>query len=223
MKLYQLHRPLSSREAVDKLLLGIGLFLLLGEIYKQCFLFYYINNRSYDWWYFPFQLCSLPMYLCIIQYFLPDKRLKTDCFTFMQDFHMLGGIAALAVPDGFSHIHWSLTLHGYVWHLLLITISLLLFFSKSTDCSRRGFLRTLPLFAICSCIALFINAAAPGHGNADMFYISPYHPSTQPVFHEISLLLGILPGILIYLTAVILGSGCVHFMYHQLSQKLFRI
>lgn len=221
MKPYFSHLPCFSKETQDRILFGIGLILLLGELYKQLFLYYCINNGAYDWWYFPFQLCSLPMYLCLIQYVLPDSPLKTDIFTFMQDFHLLGGIAALTVPDGFSGIHWSLTLHGYVWHVLLIAISLLLFFGKRTDCSRRGFLRTLPTFAVCCCIALIINVSAPGDGIIDMFYISPYHPSTQPVFHELSLLIGILPGNLLYLASVMIGAGCIHLLYHLLAKRIF--
>ena len=34
---------------------------------------------------------------------------------------------------------------------------------------------------------------------ANMFNITPYHPSTQPVFPQIALSLGVLPEILLYL------------------------
>ena len=39
-----------------------GIFLSLGEIYKQLFLYVVVNQGRFDWWYFPFQLCSTPMY-----------------------------------------------------------------------------------------------------------------------------------------------------------------
>ena len=41
---------------------------------------------------------------------------------------------------------------------------------------------------------------------ANMFNITPYHPSTQPVFHQIAVSLGILPEIVIYLAVIILAS-----------------
>lgn len=203
----------------DRILNGCGWFLLVCEIYKQLFLYYTINHGNYDWWFFPFQLCSLPMYLCLLLPFLPDGRLKTVFYTFMQDFGLLGGIAALIVSDGFRHIHWSLTLHGYVWHLVLIFISLVIFSSGRSDLSLKGFLRILPFFALCCCIATLINVAAPGYGIADMFYISPYHPSTQLLIHDISLKYGILTGHLIYLSSVCLGGFLVHESFAAMHRK----
>jgi hypothetical protein len=214
---FSFHR-LSDKQ-VSRVLLGCGLFLLAGELYKQTFLYFYINNRAYDWWYFPFQLCSLPMYLCILQYFLPEGRIRTIVYTFMQDFNLLGGVAALIVPAGFCGIHWSLTLHGYLWHILLVLIGFFIHLTRRADDSRIGFLRTLPLFAICCVIATLINVYAPGGGITDMFYISPYHPSTQPVIHELALALGILPADLIYLGIVVLGGALVHLLSALHSRK----
>lgn len=39
-----------------------------------------------------------------------------------------------------------------------------------------------------------------------MFYISPYYPITQVVFHQISLALGVIPGIGIYLISICVGA-----------------
>ena len=45
---------------------GISLVLLILELYKQLFHFYLLDAQQYDWWIFPFQLCSLPMYIGIL-------------------------------------------------------------------------------------------------------------------------------------------------------------
>lgn len=150
------------------------------------------------------------MYLCLMLPFLREGRLKTTLYTFMQDFNLLGGLAALIIPEGFRHIHWTLTLHGYLWHILLILIGLAIAWSGRSDLSRRGFGRTIPVFVICCCIATLINLYAPGHGRADMFYITPYYPSSQPVFHEIALEIGIIPANLLYLATVCFGGYLVH-------------
>ena len=49
-----------------KLLFLTGIFLLVIEIYKELFYFYIVNNGHYDWSTFPFQLCDIPMYICLI-------------------------------------------------------------------------------------------------------------------------------------------------------------
>lgn len=199
-----------SDRSFSRLLFGCGLFLSACELYKQIFLYVVINGGRYDWWFFPFQLCSLPMYLCLMLPFLREGRFKTTLYTFMQDFNLLGGLAALIIPEGFRHIHWTLTLHGYLWHILLILIGLAIAWSGRSDLSRRGFGRTIPVFVICCCIATLINIYAPGHGRADMFYITPYYPSSQPVFHEIALEIGIIPANLLYLATVCFGGYLVH-------------
>lgn len=202
-------RSLSDR-TIDRILFGCGLFLTACEIYKQLFLYFIVNHGQYDWWFFPFQLCSLPMYLCLAVPLIRQKRTKTVIYTFMQDFSLLGGLAALIVSEGFCHIHWSLTLHGYVWHLLLVMTGLLLGLSGRTDLSPGGFLATLPVFVLVCLIATLINVLAPGHGQADMFYISPYHPSTQFFFHEFAMHAGILPAHLLYLACICVGAYVIH-------------
>lgn len=194
----------------SRLLFGCGLFLAAWELYKQIFLYAFINGGSYDWWYFPFQLCSLPMYLCLLLPFLKPGPAKQTIYTFMQDFHLLGGIAALLVPDGFRHIHWSLTLHGYVWHILLVLMGLAILVSGRAETGRRGFFRAVRLFLLCCLAATFINCLPPARGRADMFYITPYQPSSQPVFHQLALRLGILPANLLYLATVCLGGFLIH-------------
>ena len=202
-------RALPDR-TIDRILLGCGVFLAACEVYKQLFLYFVINQGHYDWWFFPFQLCSLPMYLCLAMPFFRNRRLKTVLYTFMQDFNLLGGIAALVVPEGFLHIHWTLSIHGYVWHVLVVLIGLLLGLSGRTDLRRKGFCATLPVFGCACLVATLINVLAPGKGQADMFYISPFHPSSQFAFHGIALALGILPAHLLYLAAICAGGYVIH-------------
>jgi len=205
-------------QSVVRILFVYGLLMLGGELYKQLFLYYVIEHGRYNWWFFPFQLCSLPMYFCLALPFLPGSRAKRIVCTFMQDFHLLGGIAALVVSDGFRHIHWSLTLHGYLWHLSMVLMALLIWASGLSDLSVRGYLRTLPLFAACCAAATAVNLLAPGE--ADMFYISPFHASTQLVFHWLSERCGILPGHLLYLAAVCLGAFLIHMLLRRLARQL---
>jgi len=204
-----------SDHSFSLILLGFGLFLGSCELYKQIFLFYIINHGSYDWWFFPFQLCSIPMYLCLLLPFLRAGSCKTRIYTFMQDFSIMGGVAALVIPEGFSYIHWSLTLHGYLWHIALIIISLLIWVSGRADHSRKGFFNMLPLFFFCCFAATLINITAPGHGRANMFYISPLTESTQPLFRELTARIGIIPANLLYLATVCVGAALVHYGFYR--------
>ena len=83
-----------------------GLVLAVSELYKQGFLYFVAGQGRYNWWYFPFQLCSVPMYLCLILPLFkhtPHCRMEKCICTFMQDFALLGGVMALAEPSGLMH------------------------------------------------------------------------------------------------------------------------
>lgn len=197
------------------LLFLCGILLAVTECWKQLFLYYVVNQQTYNWWYFPFQLCSLPMYFCLVLPFVFSSKKKTVLCTFMQDFNLLGGIMALAEPSGLFHPYWLLTLHGLVWHLLLIYIGLVIAFSHLSDTSFMGFVRTLPLFFGCCIIASVINRTAKPLGQADMFYISPYYPSAQIIFHEIALKFGISIGNTVYLLATCSGGFLFHIVFSK--------
>ena len=69
------------------LLFCVGIFLLLTEVYKQLFYYFVIHGGTYyPLWILPFQLCSVPMYLCIICAFCKNKIQLTKHLIIGADF-----------------------------------------------------------------------------------------------------------------------------------------
>ncbi len=187
-----------------------GWILVILEVWKQLFLFHIVNSGAYDWWYFPFQLCSVPMYLCVL---LPGIKGKTrrTCLTFLGGYTFVSAAAALIFPEDILRSYAALTAHGFVWHGMLLFISLVVLLTGSADTSARGLLRAFGLFAVLCCIAVLINVyaepvmqTAPGipHSWAAMFYLNPYHISPQPLVGTIQKTAGIPAGLLLYSIAV---------------------
>ena len=58
-----------------RILFSCGVLLALMELYKQAFLYVIEFDSHFNWWYFPFQLCSVPMYICLAA---PLLRSGTD-------------------------------------------------------------------------------------------------------------------------------------------------
>ena len=242
-----------------------GLILFIMESVKQLYLYFKVFNRAYDIWYFPFQLCSVPMYLSIIilclrasryragkcntdnhnaenesgtgKYntgdydigkcstgdYTADKYVTGKCSTgldmetalllFIRDYGMLGGIMALIVHDGLIHPgHFFLTLHGFIWHILLILMSVYIAAKRCEKpfCMLSSFKMTVTPFLICAAIAEAFNILFSKYGDCDMFYISPYHLSSQPVFSSIDMAIGRIPGIIFYLLCVMFGGFIIH-------------
>ena len=185
-----------------------GLLFLCLEAAKQLYLWQVYFGGSYDVWYLPFQLCSMPLYLCLLY-----PLLKTPAATFLQDFGFLGGLMALLYHEGFTEQgRRFLAVHGFVWHVGMLALALWIGKRGLSDPSGKGFLRAVLLFLVLAAAAVGLNVIFHPWGNCDMFYLSPYHVSAQPVFREIDLAAGRPLGMLIYLFFVVLGAGIVHIL-----------
>lgn len=194
-----------------------GVILALSELYKQLFLYYIVGQGHYDWWYFPFQLCSLPIYFCLLIPLLKGNAFGRVLCTFVMDFGLLGGIMALAEPSGLLHPYWTMTLHGLLWHVMLIFTSLFLAFAGHEKRDLLSYLQMLPVFGVTCIIATVINMLTKGA--SDMFYISPYYPVTQVVFDKISIRYGTGIGIMLYLLSVCLGGLICHMALGLIHKK----
>lgn len=204
-----------SEKANRWILLSIGIFLILCELYKQLFYYYHIGSRSYQWWIFPFQLCSVPMYLCIIAPLLRPGKLQRGMYHFMLTFNLLGGIAALAEPSGLTHEYWTLTLHAFIWHSLLIFIGLYLGFSHRTKARWQDYTLACLTFLGLAAIAFGINLALQNvsEGTINMFFVGPKN-SSLVVFKDISEHYGWYISTLLYLPTVCIGALAVFLPFH---------
>lgn len=199
-----------NRRSFDQIMLVSGVILLIGELYKQLMNFYIVNNHAYDWWIFPFQLCSLPLYLCPLLILIHNEKRHRILCTFLLDFNMMGTVATFIDPSGIFHPYWTLTLHGVLWHLMLIFVGFVIIFSRKADLTTKGFLRTLPLFAFFCLAAEVLNSILHRFSAANLFYISPWEMSTQLLFGDIDRTLGRPVGILLYILAMIAGAWLIH-------------
>ena len=210
-----------NHQKFDRIMLISGLILLIGEVYKQLMNYFIVNDHLYDWWIFPFQLCSLPMYLCPLLPFIHNAKRHRILCTFLLDFNMMGAIATFIDPSGIFHPYWTLTLHGIFWHLMLIFIGFVILFSHEADLSKKGFIQTLPLFGCFCLLAEIFNCILHQFSSANLFYISPWEISTQLLFGDIDRLLGRPVGIALYILAMIAGALLIHCLSEKISRRYF--
>lgn len=201
-----------------KLLIALSIFFVGSEIGKQILLYIW-NDYSYIWWYFPFQLCSMPLYLMPAALFLdksPFSRLRQAFLTFLTDFGTLAGIFVFADTSGMHYQLPVLTVHSYLWHFLMIFAGVFLGLSQRRPPSLARFADACVVFLSGAAIATGINAMFHSYGSINMFYISPWEPVTQAVFRDISEKTGDSLCHVIYLTAIIAGAGIVHKLFQRI-------
>ena len=192
-----------------------GIIMLISEIWKQYILTFIIGQGSYNLWYFPFQLCSIPMYICILLPWIKKSSLKNMLTAFLTDYGLLGGIFAFFDTSGMHYGYAPLTAHSYLWHILLIVIGLTAAFAFPSSSRWRCFGGSTALFLTCCFIALILNLTLDSYGTINMFYINPDYPMAQKVFSSIADRIGNTPGILFYIAAIISGAAIFHAVWRR--------
>jgi uncharacterized membrane protein len=117
------------------------------------------------------------------------------------------------------HPYITLTLHAFVWHILLLFVGCFIGFSRHGDTSLSGFIKTLPILLICIGAATLLNVLFHSYGDINMFYISPYKITTQPVFSQIMKRTGIWIGNLLYITAMCITAFLIHRMFATIRRS----
>ena len=134
-------------------------------------------------------------------------------------------------PEDILRPYVALTAHGFIWHGILLFISLLIIFTGCTDASSKGLCNVAVLFVILSVLALGINIAAEpvmpviraahpavAHEWAAMFYLNPFHVSPQPVVSTIQKTAGIPAGLVLYMLAIAFVSSVVIKLFKAISR-----
>ena len=224
-----------SRPA-DKLFFTFGLLMLCSEIWKQLTLTFLVGHGVYNLWYFPFQLCSIPMYVFLVLPFARPEKVRRALLCFIMCYALLGGTIVFADTSGLHYSYAPLTVHSYLWHFLMIGTAIfsgIVFFREQprTALSRpfsrhprlllspRAFAGATALYLACCLIAVGINLSLDKYGTINMFYINPDYPMQQIVFRDIAVRTGNLPSIFIYIGATIFGA----FVLFILWNGFFRI
>lgn len=197
-----------------------GVSMFFSEVWKQYTLTFIVNNGTYNWWNFPFQLCSIPMYVCIVLPFIKQPSLARAFAAFLMNYGLLGGIFVFFDTSGMHYSYLPLTIHSHLWHILLIGIGLLSGISKDGDTSFLAYIKSTALYVIGCIIATMLNLILHKYGTINMFYISPYYKMSQRVFEQIALSIGNNLGLLIYMLSIVTGAGVLHLFWYFLSAKI---
>lgn len=217
---------LAIRKADKQRLLGMlfvfGLCMLVAEAWKQIFVMRYVYRGTRSMWFFPWQLCSMAMYCSALAPFLKRKA-QNAVLTFLCTFSMVGAVFALLFPEDMMRPQILLFCHSFLYHTVMLLEGLIAF----RILKRRGsvsFLPALVLFLCMAAVAEIINVVSHlivrnVRNEANMFYITPFYPSTQPVFAVIAEHAGIAAEIVVYLVAIALAAFGLFLLEFRLHKK----
>ena len=192
------------------LVLSFAGALIASEVFKQLFLFYVIEGGAVSWGEFPFQMCSMPMYLCPLAVFARKERFRRAVYGFMMCFNLLGGFAAVFEPSGIFLDQLPLTVHAILWHYSLVFLGFYLIFSRRAGKTMQDFYDVLKLFLVLCYVAFFINiliGITTGE-SVNMFFVGP-NPSPLIVFNTIARRFGWTACAMIYIPLTASAAGVI--------------
>ena len=212
----------ADEQRLLRLLFVFGLCMLAAETWKQWFVIRCIYCGTRSMWFFPWQLCSMAMYCSALVPFLRGKA-QEAMLVFLCTFSMIGAVFALLFPEDMMRPQILLFCHSFLYHAVMLLEGLIAF----RILRRRkavSFYPALLLYLGMAVVAEIVNTVShflvDGISNeANMFYITPFYPSTQPVFDAIAAHAGIAVEIAVYLGAIALGAFLLFLLEFRLRKK----
>lgn len=207
-----------------KLRIVLGLFgfsCLLFEIIKQLLFSTSYNPETnvftwnYQWYVFPFQFCSTPMYAACIACCLKECKLRRALISYISFFTILGSLMVMLIPTDIYTTLTMVNIHTTLLHAGGLVTSLFLIITGYVRLEKKSLLRGLSVYLICVAIAQTLNITLFKTGILngevlDLFFISPYFKTSMPVFNLIDQVVNSAVYVLLYILAFLLGSSIVY-------------
>ena len=191
------------------------IIILVLEIYKQ--LIYSVSEVGgsavwdYQWYAFPYQLCSTPLYLLPFVAFMKDGKTRDSIMSFLSTFAMFGGLAVFIYPNDVFISTIGINIQTMVHHGLQIVL---------------GIYFMVYVFGVMLGIAMLLNivlyhTVMVNNGESfNMFYISPYFPCTLPVLSMIYAKVPYVVFLLIYIFGFILAGAIMFALQYYLIKYI---
>lgn len=175
---------------VRKALLWIAVTTILLEIYKQInYSFSYENGIRFDyqWYAFPFQFCSTPMYIGLLAALTQKGKFHDALCAYLATYSVFAGLCVMLYPGDVFVSTIGISIQSMVCHGSMIVVGVYLFYSGHVKLEHRTILKAMPVFAGCVALACVMNELAYFTGllekeTFNMFFVSPHCEPSLPVY-----------------------------------------
>lgn len=216
---------------VRKLLLVTSLTAILLEIYKQInYSFTYENGQilfDYQWYAFPFQFCSTPMYIGLAAALVKNERIHHSLCAYLGTYSLFAGLCVMFYPVSVFVGTVGINIQTMVCHGSMVTIGMYLLRTGYVKAEPASMRKALPVFLTLLLMAAAMNEMAYRTGlmegeTFNMFFISPYCAPELPVFSMVQAVLPFPLDLAVYVLAFTTASGLI-LMLARFAQKETRI
>lgn len=185
-----------SDRTFRRIALILWVVMAVLELYKQ--LVYSLEYENgiltwdYQWYAFPYQFCSTPLYILPFLAFLPDGARRDRFIGYMAFFSFFGGVAVMFYPGDVFIRMIGINVQSMIHHGIQVVMGVFCAVWARRRLNLRYYLRSAPVFVTLFGIAIVMNYAIYAILQAcgidetfSMFYVSPYFPSHLPILSSI--------------------------------------
>ena len=177
---------------VSAVVLSVALAVIFLEIYKQVNYTFIVEedgsiSRDYQWYAFPFQFCSTPMYVGLLAGILRKGRVHKSLCAYLATYAIFAGVAVMFYPGDVFVQTIGINIQTMICHGSMIVVGVYLLYTGYVKVEMKSVLRAMPVFAVAVAMAAVMNEIAYYTGltktdTFNMFFVSRHFDSTLPVY-----------------------------------------
>lgn len=175
---------------VRRVVLITAIIVAIFELYKQInFSFGYEDGITfeYQWYIFPWQFCSTPLYVGLLAGLSKGKAHDNFC-AYLATFALFAGLAVMFYPATVFTEVVGICVQTMICHGSMITIAIFLYYTGHVKTEWKTLWKAVPVFVLALGIAISLNTVMhlPGLLGEDttfnMFFVCPHCDPELPVY-----------------------------------------
>ncbi len=206
-------------KVVKKTLIGFTVITLTLEVMKQG-LFTHMES-GFQWYIFPFQFCSTPMYISLMCLLIKNQKIKEALYSFLAFYGLFGGFVVMLYPND-VFIDWvMIDIQTMIHHGGMVVLGCTLILANKVKFNFKSLLKATYVFLVLVILALIFDFIAykAGIDGFNMFFISPYGINHLPVLSIIQQN----HHYIVFLLCYVIGFGLAAFIMQKIGYFLNKL
>ena len=159
------------------------IIMWVGEGYKQFEYSFSSGHFYYQWYYFPFQFCSTPLYTFLLCAICKKGKVYDAVSVYNATYSLFAGTMVMLAPSSVLYYSYGIAVQSLLHHVLMVItgVSALVVYSKKMNI--KLFLQSMIVFIALLCIAEILNFGLPiwSGQEINMYFISKSYSGSNPL------------------------------------------
>ena len=206
----------NAEKFAPRIVLVVAVTVTLLEIYKQINYTFSVSDTGaicadFQWYAFPFQFCSMPMYVGLLTALFRKGKIHDALYAFLATYAVFAGVCVMLYPQDVFIETIGINIQTMICHGSMIVVGAYLLYSGYVKIEHRTLLKAVPVFAVAVALAAVMNEVAHltdllQTETFNMFFISPHCDPSLPVYSLVQQVVPFPWCLVIYIAAFTLAA-----------------